>query len=65
MKTVVSIDFDIIMGPNIEAYNNYAGKPWDEIFLIAPLMQYCNADLNDYVRLTNYLIKLTKTLKKE
>lgn len=50
---VVSIDFDIIMAPSIEFYNNLVNSP--KLF-DNPLLQVCNADLIHYKRLTLWLI---------
>lgn len=52
--TIVSIDFDIIMGPSIEFYNHFIN---DEHLFEHPLMQICNADLIHYNRLTKWIFK--------
>ena len=65
MFNIVSIDFDIIMGPSIEAYNSYANKPWEEKIEDAGILEYCICDTSIYQKLTNYLISLTKNLSKE
>ena len=54
--TVVSIDFDIIMEPSIEFYNNFAGNRGRDLFR-DPLLQGCNANLDTYKRLTIWLIQ--------
>lgn len=56
---IVSIDFDIIMKPSIEYYNNLMCK--EEAFT-EPLMQICPADLKIYTNLTKWLIKMTKNM---
>ena len=53
---VVSIDFDIIMEPSIEFYNNFAGNRGRDLFR-DPLLQGCNANLDTYKRLTIWLIQ--------
>lgn len=59
---VVSIDFDIIMAPSIEFYNNMTGNPklFDNY-----LTKVFTADLIHYQRLTQWLIQQTKHLKQE
>lgn len=60
---IVSIDFDIIMAPSIEFYNNLVSlKP--SIFE-DPLMQVCRADYIHYHRLTKWLNQKIKFLNKE
>lgn len=56
MKTVVSIDFDIIMAPTIEAYNSYADKPWEAKINDSPILNYLICDTSHYVKLTNFLM---------
>lgn len=56
---IVSIDFDIIMKPSIEYYNNVMNK--EEAFA-SPLMQVCTADLTIYTKLTKWLIEMTKEM---
>ena len=50
---VVSIDFDIIMAPSIEFYNNMTGNPklFDNY-----LTKVFTADLIHYQRLTQWLV---------
>ena len=54
---IVSIDFDIIMAPSIEFYNNMVRT---RSLFNDPLLQVCNADLEHYRRLTDWLIKNKK-----
>lgn len=54
---IVSIDFDIIMAPSIEFYNNNVR---DRTLFDNPLLKVCNADLEHYRRLTDWLIKNKK-----
>ena len=42
---VVSIDFDIIMAPSIEFYNNFTN---DKFLFDNPLLKVCIADLSIY-----------------
>ena len=65
MKTIVTIDFDIIMQPSIEAYNSYAFKPWDDKIDDAPILDFCKCNCDIYQRLTNYLFQVIKKLSKE
>ena len=51
---VLSIDFDIIMAPSIEFYNNLVS--YEDLF-DNELMRICNADLIHYSRLTTWLLK--------
>lgn len=51
---IVSIDFDIIMAPSIEFYNNLVS--YEDLF-DNELMRICNADLIHYSRLTVWLLK--------
>lgn len=60
METVLTIDFDVIMWPSIELYNNMVDGTIDNLIEIEkdiPLTQYANADLQTYYKLTNYLLK--------
>lgn len=60
METVLTIDFDVIMWPSIELYNNMVDGTIDNLIEIEkdiPLIQYANADLQTYYKLTNYLLK--------
>lgn len=61
METIITIDFDIIMWPSIELYNNFINGDIDNMRNITqqmPLLNYANADLELYKKLTNYLLKL-------
>lgn len=59
--TVVTIDFDIIMAPSIEFYNNLTGnkKLFDD-----PLTRVFPADFIHYQRLTQWIISQMRTLNK-
>lgn len=60
---IVSIDFDIIMAPSIEFYNNLLSlKP---PILEDPLMQVCRADCIHYHRLTKWLNQKIQFVDKE
>lgn len=66
MKNILSIDFDIIMAPSIELYNNKVPQSdWEESLLQDPYFQLATADLIHYHRLTYYLLYLTTILPKE
>lgn len=59
METIVTIDFDVIMWPSIELYNNFISGEKDKINELErdiPLLHYANADLYLYYKLTNYLL---------
>ena len=60
---IVSIDFDIIMAPSIEFYNNILHK--NKKIFDEPLMQVCNADLIHYTRLTKWITKKARALNSE
>lgn len=65
MKKILSIDFDIIMAPCIEIYNNMVPSlDWRELEKI-PQLKVLTADLIHYNRLTKYLIKLSNYIDKE
>lgn len=60
---VVTIDFDIIMSPSIEAYNDmieddFRFDTWEEQFPMVSAIG--TADLNIYNYLTQYIIKVVK-----
>lgn len=60
METILTIDFDIIMWPSIELYNHFVNGDDDNMWDIEtdfPLLQYANADLELYYKLTNFLLK--------
>ena len=65
MKNIVTIDFDIIMAPSIEIYNNEVPKrSWDDLLKFDQL-RLLNADLNHYKKLTQWLLKIIKYISKE
>jgi len=65
MKNILTIDFDIIMAPTINAYNDSVPKvSWDYL-QNDPLLNLAFADLIHYYRLTKFLFYLTKFLSKE
>lgn len=59
---IVSIDFDIIMAPSIEFYNNFVS---DKNLFDNPLLKVCNADLQNYRRLTTWFFKNLKNVNYE
>lgn len=67
MKTIVTIDFDIIMWKNLPLYNHLVGDKIDTSVLerITPLLFYVDADLILYNKLTEYIIFLLKKINKE
>lgn len=65
MKNIITIDFDIIMAPSINLYNNLVpGMGWDD-FKEFPQMQVLTADLTHYKILTNWLINIFPKINKE
>lgn len=62
---VLSIDFDIIMHPDINLYNAYVGvdHPFEEIQGIHPLIQFCRADLTRYQGLLPFILTITQHLQ--
>lgn len=55
---VLSIDFDIIMAPSINLYNNMVpGLKWDELLKNLPNLSTTPADLNIYSDLLRYLLR--------
>ena len=59
---VVSIDFDIIMAPSIEFYNNLTNNRY---LFDDPLLKVCNADLDHYRKLTTWFFKNLKNVEYE
>ena len=51
---IVSIDFDIIMAPSIQYYNNFAGPVGDKLFK-EQFFSNCEADLAIYQKLSEWL----------
>lgn len=68
VKNIVTIDFDIIMAPSIELYNNFINESFsveDIAININDLIKYSNADLNKYSYITMYLFHLFNFLSEE
>ena len=56
---VLSIDFDIIMAPSINLYNNMVpGTKWDDLLKILPNLATTPADLHIYSFILRYLLKV-------
>lgn len=66
MRKIVTVDFDIIMGPSIEVYNHFIPfeKTWDELDL-NPQIRLSEGDYFHYQRITEWLIEMTKYIPKE
>ena len=68
---VLSIDFDIIMAPDINLYNDMVGTSPDGERSIEtriqqyPLLNGCRADLNHYQRLVTYILEVIQSLNVE
>lgn len=64
MKTILTIDFDIIMAPSIELYNDKVPKiSWNEL-LTNPYMKLTKIDSEHYQRLTILIFKYFQKLDK-
>ena len=63
MKKILTIDFDIIMAPSIELYNEKVPSNSWENLLQDPYMKLLIADMTHYQRLTNYIIDILPYLK--
>lgn len=61
---IISIDFDIIMGPSINSYNEFTDTE-NEISNIVQGLPTLNGDLSLYKKLTQYLINVFKQLDKD
>ena len=64
---VLSIDFDIIMAPSINLYNNMVPQThWEDLLKSLPNLATTPADLNIYSNILRYLLrtinKITSTL---
>lgn len=61
---IVSIDFDIIMEPDINLYNNWVNDSCgiDKFVKDYSLLEYLKADLNIYEYLTRFLIKVIQKI---
>ena len=61
---VLSIDFDIIMAPDINLYNPLINPPhkFEDLMEIYPVLSGCRADLEHYRNLVLYILKVAKTL---
>lgn len=58
MLNIVSIDFDIIMAPSIQLYNNMVGdNKWEEEFSNIPQLALSQADLKHYQTITQWLLR--------
>lgn len=64
MKTILTIDFDIIMNPSIQLYNNMVSMPWEDRLKCYPVLQNLIIDFNFYSKITDYLLTLFKKVPK-
>ena len=63
MKTIFTIDFDIIMAPSIMLYNEYIPRQsLNELKDKCGLYNWCKADMVHYARLTRLLLHLIENL---
>lgn len=66
MKTILTIDFDIIMAPSIMIYNDLVPKNnIDNLKQKSALYDCCKIDAIHYVRLTRLLLNLMNKIPKE
>lgn len=66
MKNILTIDFDIIMEPAIQLYNNCApSHGWEELTNTNSYGNILIGNYQTYQALTNFILNLTRTLKKE
>ena len=66
MKTILTVDFDIIMAPSIMIYNEYVpGLSFRELKDKCGIYNHCKADMVHYARLTRLLMHAFKTIPKE
>ena len=57
--SVLSIDFDIIMAPSINLYNNMVPQVhWEDLLKSLPNLTTTPADLNIYSSILRYLLKV-------
>ena len=65
MKKILSIDFDIIMSPCIQLYNNYSTDDWEALCSHFEILKFAKPDYIHFKRLLQLLLKLSKNMKKE
>ena len=59
LKRILSIDFDIIMAPSIELYNDKVpGLSQEKLIEVFPILEYCQADMSHYQKLLSYLLEI-------
>ena len=64
MHHIVSIDFDIIMAPSIQLYNNMVGPDkWEQEFMDIPQLALSQADLQHYQILIQWLLTVVPQMK--
>lgn len=63
---VLSIDFDIIMAPSIELYNDKVPlNKWDDLLNAFPIYSFLTMDASYYRKLNEYLIKVAPKVNKD
>lgn len=65
MKTILTVDFDVIMNPSIQLYNDMANTPWEDRFNRHPLLKNLIIDFNTYSQVTDYLLNVFQMVNKE
>ena len=58
-------DFDIIMSPCIQLYNNYSTDDWEALCSHFEILKFAKPDYIHFKRLLRLLLKLSKSMKKE
>ncbi|MGF6375099.1 hypothetical protein M2140_000133 [Clostridiales Family XIII bacterium PM5-7] len=65
MQKILTIDFDVVMAPSIDTYNNLIpGAKWEELNKM-PMMKNLQADYIHYQRLTKLVLSLSKQMPRE
>lgn len=64
MKTILSIDFDVIMNPSIELYNSLPGN-WDDRIKRFPNLNALIFDSMMYQKLIQYIIEIVPHMDKD
>lgn len=65
MKNILSIDFDIIMEPSIQLYNNIQKKEWNEITNTNAYGNILIGNYETYAKIVNLIFSLSTRLPKE
>ena len=58
MKTILSIDFDIIMDSSAALYGDKIPIPWEEKFKMFPILQSLPVNANTYSKINQFLLMI-------